>query len=127
MNKKKDVYPNIDLIGTGLLLKNKSKEYGYSVKDIQNYLNLSCPQPVYRWYKGMVLPSVDNLYLLSILFNVHMEDLLVPYRPPLENECLDDDTLEDEFLENDQLDMMIKEDIAIYDLTRCESYIYSYN
>ena len=62
---------------TGLRLKLYATRQGLSVKDIQNYLCLSCPQPIYRWYKGIILPSVDNLLRLSELFNVHMEDLLV--------------------------------------------------
>ena len=33
--------------------------------------------PIYRWYKGLILPSVDNLFMLSRLLNVHMEELLV--------------------------------------------------
>jgi transcriptional regulator with XRE-family HTH domain len=64
-------------VKTGALLKNKTKEYNMTVKELQDYLKLSCPQPIYRWYKGQVLPSVDNLYLLSRLFDVHMEELLV--------------------------------------------------
>ena len=44
---------------------------------IQEYLHLSCVQPINRWYKGVILPSVDHLLLLSELLDVHMEDLLV--------------------------------------------------
>ena len=62
---------------TGKHLKKLAQRSGYSVKDIQQYLNLSCPQPVYRWYKGDILPSVDNLLRLSELYQVHMEELLV--------------------------------------------------
>ncbi|MBQ2986352.1 MAG: helix-turn-helix transcriptional regulator [Tyzzerella sp.] len=54
------------------------KKSGYTVKDIQEYLQLSCPQPIYRWFKGMMLPTVDHLYALSILFGIHMEELIVP-------------------------------------------------
>lgn len=68
---------SIDMKKTGLKLQQYARKLGYSVKDIQNYLCLSCPQPVYRWYKGMILPSVDNLLRLSELFHVHMEELLV--------------------------------------------------
>lgn len=67
----------IDMEKTGNNLRKYANEYGYSVKDIQQYLGLSCPQPVYRWFKGVILPSVDNLLRLSELFNVHMENLLV--------------------------------------------------
>ena len=65
------------MIETGKCLKKLAQRSGYSVKDIQQYLGLSCPQPVYRWYKGVILPSVDNLLRLSELYQVHMEELLV--------------------------------------------------
>ena len=68
---------SIDMMETGKRLKKLAQRSGYSVKDIQKYLGLSCPQPVYRWYKGVILPSVDNLLRLSELFHVHMEELLV--------------------------------------------------
>ncbi len=68
---------SIDMIETGKRLKKLAQRSGYSVKDIQQYLGLSCPQPVYRWYKGVILPSVDNLLRLSELYQVHMEELLV--------------------------------------------------
>lgn len=68
---------SIDMIETGKRLKKFAQKNGYSVKDIQKYLGLSCPQPVYRWYKGIILPSIDNLLKLSELYHVHMEELLV--------------------------------------------------
>ena len=71
----------IDMEQTGINLRNYMRANGYSVKDIQKYLGLSCPQPVYRWFKGVILPSVDNLLRLSELFGVHMEDLLVRKGP----------------------------------------------
>ena len=71
-------YPNIDMQGTGALLKKKMEEAGYTVKELQEKLRLSCPQPIYRWFKGKVLPSINHLYALSQLLHVHMEELLVP-------------------------------------------------
>ena len=68
---------SIDIVGTGKCLQEFAQKSGYSVKDIQHFLGLSCPQPVYRWYKGIILPSVDNLLRLSELYQVHMEELLV--------------------------------------------------
>ncbi len=68
---------SIDVTETGKRLKKLAQRSGFSVKDIQQYLGLSCPQPVYRWYKGVILPSVDNLLRLSELYQVHMEELLV--------------------------------------------------
>ena len=72
------MYENIDMKQTGILLKETIENAGYTVKDIQKILHLSCPQPIYRWFKGIILPSVDHLYVLSRLLKIHMEDLLVP-------------------------------------------------
>lgn len=50
---------------------------GYTPRIIQDNLHLSCVQLIYRWYKGLILPSVGHLFMLSELLNVHMEDFLV--------------------------------------------------
>ena len=75
--KQSKSYLNIDMLQTGLQLKLYMDRAGMSVKDIQEFLYLSCPQPIYRWIQGKILPSVDHLLMLSELFGVHMEDLLV--------------------------------------------------
>lgn len=72
-----DSYRYIDLEKTGKHLESLIRQRGYSVKDIQNFLHLSCPQPVYRWIRGQILPSVDHLYVLAEVLQVHMEELLV--------------------------------------------------
>lgn len=74
---KRITYPNIDMQQTGRRLKYIIESAGYTPRMIQDYLHLSCVQPIYRWYKGLILPSVDNLFMLGELLNVHMEDLLV--------------------------------------------------
>ncbi len=73
-------YPNIDIMQTGLNLKQFITESGYNVRQIQEYLHLSCPQPIYRWFNGKMLPSLDNLYALSKLLCLPMEKLLVEQR-----------------------------------------------
>ena len=52
---------------TGQKLKIMFKLADYDVKYIQEYLNLSCPQPIYRWFKGQNLPTVEKFYALSSL------------------------------------------------------------
>ena len=74
---KRITYPNIDMQRTGRKLKHIIEKSGYTPRMIQEYLHLSCVQPIYRWYKGLILPSVAHLLMLSELLNVHMEDLLV--------------------------------------------------
>ena len=74
---QKQTYPNIDMQRTGKKIKYMIESAGYTPRIIQDYLHLSCVQPIYRWYKGKILPSVDHLLMLSELLGVHMEDFLV--------------------------------------------------
>lgn len=70
-------YTQIDMILTGKRIQDVIRENGYSVRELQELLNLSCPQPVYRWMKGKALPTVDHLYMMHRLFDMHMEDMIV--------------------------------------------------
>lgn len=69
------------MVRTGKRLKYMIEMAGYTPSAIQNYLHLSCVQPIYRWYKGLILPSVDHLFMISQLLGVHMEELLVKKNP----------------------------------------------
>ena len=73
----KAVYISLDVRLTGQRIHNVMIECGYTVRQIQEILNLSCPHPVYRWIRGGTLPSTDNLYRLSKSFQIHMEELLI--------------------------------------------------
>lgn len=73
-----NTFTTLDAVLTGKEIGNAIKRSGYSIKELQGLLGLSCPQPIYRWIRGRTLPSIDNLYMLSRILGVHMEDLLVP-------------------------------------------------
>lgn len=68
------IFSSLDMIMTGQILKNKIRKCGYTVREIQKLLHLSCPQPIYRWMRGCTMPSLDNLYVLSSILGTHMED-----------------------------------------------------
>lgn len=67
----------MDMLMTGQLIKRLVSESGCSVSELQGCLGLSCPQPIYRWFKGQAMPSIDNLYALSQVLGMHMEDMLI--------------------------------------------------
>lgn len=69
---------SLDVVQTGKRLESIIRGNNCRISDLQRILNLSCPQPIYRWMYGQILPSVDNLYMLSRIFEMHMEDMLVP-------------------------------------------------
>ena len=68
--------PRIDMVNTGLNIVRLRKEKNISVKDMQNVLGFNTPQAIFKWQRGDSLPTVDNLVILSQLFNVSMEEIL---------------------------------------------------
>lgn len=71
-------YPSIDLAATGRNIARLRKAQGLTVRALQAYFGFDDPQAIYRWQWGRSLPSVDNLYALSVLFGVSMNEILVP-------------------------------------------------
>ena len=77
INMKKQTGVSLDMMMSGQVLNHMIRKSGYTISEIQKELQLSCPQPIYRWINGQTMPSIDNLYKLSRLLNVHMEDLVL--------------------------------------------------
>ena len=69
--------PVIDIEATGNQIKFLRKKCGFSVRDIQSVFGFEYPQAVYAWEQGQNIPSIDNLLVLSILFNVPVEQLVI--------------------------------------------------
>ncbi|MBO5303101.1 MAG: helix-turn-helix transcriptional regulator [Lachnospiraceae bacterium] len=69
--------PTIDMSRTGANIKNLRQQTGMSVKDLQDIFGFTTPQAIYKWQKGLAMPTVDNLVVLSRIFGVHLEEILV--------------------------------------------------
>ena len=67
----------IDLEATGKNLCRLREQHGYTVRTLQRYLNLAAPQAIYKWERGAVLPSEDNLRAMAELFCVSVKDIVV--------------------------------------------------
>ena len=70
------MYPIINKNETAERLQLLMKYNRLKPTDIQDYLGLSCVQTVYRWLDGTNIPSIDNLYALSRLFDISVDNLL---------------------------------------------------
>lgn len=66
----------VDSKKTGQRIRSLMEAKGLSVRDVQNYLGLSCPQGIYRWLRGDTLPSIDNLYAMQGLLGVSVGHIL---------------------------------------------------
>lgn len=70
-------YPVIDVEKTGKRIEELRKKRGFKVREIAVLMGFQEPQAVYKWQQGKALPSLDNLFALSRLFDVRMEDIIV--------------------------------------------------
>ncbi len=70
-------YPVLNLEETGKRIKALRRERHMKVEDISNFMGFESPQAVYKWQSGKSMPTVDNLFALSVLFRVPIDAILV--------------------------------------------------
>ena len=69
-------YPVIDLQETGKRIRALRKERHLSVRTVCEFMGGISQQAVYKWEAGICLPSRDNMYALSKLFQVSINDMI---------------------------------------------------
>lgn len=77
------MFPLINKQETGVNLRRIMDMRGIAPKDVQEYLGLGCVQSVYRWIDGVNMPTFDNLYALSELFQVPIDAIVRGNRAPI--------------------------------------------
>ena len=65
------------MIKTGQNIIRLRQQKGLSVKELQDIFGFATPQAIYKWQHGTAIPTVDNLVVLSAVFGVPLDDLLV--------------------------------------------------
>ncbi|MBR4027908.1 MAG: helix-turn-helix transcriptional regulator [Lachnospiraceae bacterium] len=70
-------YPTINAKATGERIKALRIERGLKIREISEFMGFTTDQAVCKWQRGESLPTLDNLYALSKLFGIQMEDILV--------------------------------------------------
>ena len=82
-------FPVIDLAATGENIVRLRRARGLTVRELQAYFGFEEPRAIYKWQCGSSLPTVDNLYALSNLLEVPMNEILVPFKPLKDNETIE--------------------------------------
>lgn len=80
----------IDMEKTGEHLKQLCKQNGITIAELQAELHLKCPQSVYRWFKGISLPSIDHLLVIAYILHLPIEALLVLKNADMTEEHISD-------------------------------------
>ncbi len=65
------------MVKTGKNIARLRKINGLTIKDIQDAMGFNTPQAIYKWMRGEAIPSVDNLVILSELFDTAIDEILV--------------------------------------------------
>ena len=69
--------PVIDRAATGTNIARLRVNAGLTVRELQDVFGFSTPQAIYKWQRGAALPTVDNLAVLSAVFGVRIDDILI--------------------------------------------------
>lgn len=70
-------FPVIDMRKTGQNIARLRKQAGLTVQNLQDAFGFQTPQAIYKWQRGTALPTIDNLLILSTLFQTRIDDILV--------------------------------------------------
>ena len=73
---RENMFPTIDLRETGINLQRIMDKRGITPKTIKEFLNLGSVQTIYNWCNGLNMPTVDNLYALSQLLQVPIDEII---------------------------------------------------
>lgn len=68
--------PIIDMVRTGQNITRFRQQSGMSVRDLQDVFGFATPQAIYKWQHGTSMPTIDNLLVLAMVFQVHMDDIV---------------------------------------------------
>lgn len=71
------IQPMINLVKTDQNIKSMREEKDMSVQKLADFMEFEAVQTVYNWQSGKTLPSLENLKILSELFNKPMDDILI--------------------------------------------------
>ena len=69
-------YPVSDLRSTGASINELRRERGITVDDLRVYLGMNNPNSIYKWFRGEVLPTLENMYALSVILEVPIDDII---------------------------------------------------
>ena len=72
-----DVLLSIDMAATGDNIIQLRRRNGLTVQDLQNVFGFSTPQAIYKWQRGVAMPTLDNLVVLASVFGTTMDAIVI--------------------------------------------------
>lgn len=69
-------FPILDTTATGARIRELRKNNKLTVEEVRDFLGLESTQAIYKWQRGESMPTIDNLYALSTLFETSVDNIL---------------------------------------------------
>ncbi len=69
--------PIVNMAKTGENIKVLLTNKGITVADLQEKMGFNTPQAIYKWIRGLTLPTVDNLVLLAHILDTDLDKIIV--------------------------------------------------
>lgn len=69
-------YPVINLHSTGAKINELRRARGITVNELRIYLGMNNPNSIYKWFRGEALPTLENMYALSVILEVPIDDII---------------------------------------------------
>ena len=67
--------PALDQDATGRIIRRLRRRAEIRVRELQLAMGFTNPQAIYKWEKGMCLPSIDNLIALAAILGVFIDGI----------------------------------------------------
>ena len=71
------IFPTINLLKTGENILALREKKGLSVRALQQMLGFATPQAIYKWQRGVTMPTLDNLVVLAAVFHTTIDAIVV--------------------------------------------------
>lgn len=69
-------FPILNTTATGARIRELRRKNNLTVEQVRDYLGLESTQSIYKWQRGECMPTIDNLYALSTLFETSVDGIL---------------------------------------------------
>ncbi|BCN31066.1 helix-turn-helix domain-containing protein [Anaeromicropila herbilytica] len=69
--------PNVNLAATGRRIRSLRMDANISVEQLQNIFGFNNPTTIYKWESGRCLPDINNMFVLTNLYEVPLESIYV--------------------------------------------------
>lgn len=73
----KAIHKSINMKGTGTNIKRLMTENGFTIDELMQITGISTRQAIYKWFRGESIPSIEVLLVLSEIFEMNVNELLV--------------------------------------------------